>query len=192
MTSTGGAVPTETHSNQVYTNRPTHVTNLPGPIKEPLKPESGDLTLPTAFPGQPAIQGQTLTLGEALTQSGKLISLASDGSRLIVGTSTFRISEGQSVVAEGQQQSLIHDHPVAASGIVPMSGTVVSRGSGLPSTVMGTQVQATGSQGTGSPSRGLFNGTSPLAFQGYATRAQVMWGRFATIAFFALVSMWFV
>lgn len=95
-------------------------------------------------------------------------------------------SESQSAVAE---QSFIQSHPLAASGIVVVSGTLVSLGPGLPSIVMGTQVQATGSHGIGSPSRGLSNGTSPLAFQGSATRAHIMWGGFVTIASVALISM---
>ena len=385
MIITGGPVPTETHSNQVHPNEPTQVTSLPGSIKEPSKPDSGNSFLPTEFPGQPDIQGQTLIPGEALTQSGTPISLASDGSQLIVGTSTQAIpsdslfpdnnaspqtrnrkdgiiyavalpadgltsqtsddltlksgisrtkfgtstfaaaseapvlqtnppgrfliqgqtltpgeavtgsgtlislasdgsqlivgksthavalapsvtrnsgmlsvlqplqaipantltpqptdgltlksgysstiigpsalvaanespiiagasntviarpsgttqstelpSKGQSAVDEGQQQSFIHSRPVAASGSVFVSGTLVSLGPGLPNIVMGTQVQTTGSHGTGSSSRGFSNGTSTFAFQGYGTRVQVTWGRFVTIAFFALISMFLV
>ena len=150
------------------------------------------LVLPAEFPEQPDIQGQTLTPGEALTQSGTFISLASDGSRLIVGASTLLVSEGQSKVAEGQQQSFMQSRPLAASGNVFVSGTLLSLGPGLSSIVMGTQVQATGSHGTGSPSRGLSNSTSPLAFQGYATRAHVIWGGLVTVTFSALLSIIFV
>ena len=98
-------------------------------------------------------------------------------------------SEGQSAVAE---QSFTRNHPLAASGNVSVSGTAVSLGPGLPSIVMGTNVQATGSHGNGSPRYELSNGTSPLAFQGYAARAHVMWGGSVTIAFSALLSMFFV
>ena len=260
----------EVHTISVFLDRSTQATNLLAAIKQPYTSDSGNPVLLTNSPRQSLIQLPTLMQEQGLTYSGTLISLASDGSQITVGTSTEAValspsaarhdgmipvpqpyqaistdsstsqpvdsltlklaisltktgisthvaasealvtagvsntviaqpfgtlqssgipSEGQSALAE---QSFTPSHPLAASGNVSVSGTVVSLGPGLPSIVMGTQVQATGSHGTGSPSYGLFNSTSPLAFQGYATRAHVTWGGFVIIAFVGLISIYLV
>lgn len=233
MTDPSKPVATEVNSNRVSPDRPAQVTNLAAPIKQPFKADSGDPVLPMNSPGHSLLGGQMLTPGEALTYSGTLISLASDGSQLIVGTSTHAValppsvthqagipvvdlqdvalpagtvvaqaletaqssnspSEGQSAVAEGQQQSLLYSHTVTTGGIVSVFGPPISLAPGLPSIVMATNVQATCSHGIGSSSSRLSNGTSPSAFQGSARRVHVIWRWLLLIAFVALMLIHFV